>query len=130
MNKYVLDSYAVLSFINKETGAEKVKELFDQAKSSKTQLYISVINLIEVKYQIKRRFLNNQEQILSAIDAMPMHIESADNYINEVINLKAENAISLGDCFAAALALSLDCPVITGDPEFSKIENKIKVVWL
>jgi predicted nucleic acid-binding protein len=47
-----------------------------------------------------------------------------------VIELKARYPISLGDCFAAALALQLNCPLVTADPEFRKLEDILQVEWL
>ncbi|MCX6375220.1 MAG: hypothetical protein NTU88_04140 [Armatimonadetes bacterium] len=44
--------------------------------------------------------------------------------------MKARYAISLADCFAAALAQDLDCPLVTGDPEFKKLEGMLKIEWL
>jgi hypothetical protein len=39
--------------------------------------------------------------------------------------------MSYADCFAAAAAARLDCPVLTGDPEFAAAEEAgIRVDWL
>jgi len=47
-----------------------------------------------------------------------------------VVQLKSRYPVSLADCFAVALAQSLECPVVTGDPEFRKLEDIVKVEWL
>ena len=44
--------------------------------------------------------------------------------------LKSKYALSYADCFAAALAKEKDCPVLTGDPEFKKLHEEIKISWL
>jgi len=50
--------------------------------------------------------------------------------MHEVAKLKAYQAIALGDCFAAALAIERRCPVITGDKEFERLGNLLTVEWL
>ena len=44
--------------------------------------------------------------------------------------LKASHPISYADCFAAALAGQLNTKVVTGDPEFKKLENEVGVEWM
>ena len=47
-----------------------------------------------------------------------------------VANIKANHTIALGDCFAAAEAVKMDYPVVTGDKEFIKLGKMIQVEWL
>jgi PIN domain nuclease of toxin-antitoxin system len=129
LNRYILDSYALIAFLQQENGWKKIKELFIEASNRKTELYMSIINLAEVKYIMKRR-KRLTAQMIGAIDALPIKIESADEYIEEVIDIKASFAVSLGDCFGAALAIKNACPIITSDPEFKKLELVIDVEWL
>lgn len=34
------------------------------------------------------------------------------------------------DAFAVALATLNDMPVVSGDPEFARVEGRVKVMWL
>jgi ribonuclease VapC len=43
---------------------------------------------------------------------------------------KAEFSISYADCFALASALENRAALVTGDPEFKKVEHLIEVVWV
>lgn len=129
MSKYVLDSFAVLAFLQQEKGWERVRQLIQEAVEGKTQLYISSINLAEVQYMVLRRE-RNSSQILAAIEALPFNVESADECIQQVVDLKAGYPVSLADCFAAALAVKLDCPLVTADPEFKKLEKIVNIEWL
>jgi hypothetical protein len=46
-------------------------------------------------------------------------------------SLKAAGGLSYADCFAAAAAALLECPVLTGDPEFVAAERAgVTVSWL
>jgi len=38
--------------------------------------------------------------------------------------------MSFADCYAAALAMKKKCGILTGDKEFKKVENKIKIRWM
>jgi len=44
--------------------------------------------------------------------------------------IKAEYSISYADCFAAATALKYKATILTGDPEFKKLEAIVSVEWL
>jgi len=44
--------------------------------------------------------------------------------------IKAQYAISYADCFAAATAEKLSASIITGDPEFKKVESLVSVDWI
>lgn len=128
-NKYVLDSFAILTLLQQEKGWEYVKELLTKASRGDSELHMSIINLAEVKYLIIRRN-KDVEQTLAAIEALPIHFASADEYIQHVVDLKANYPVSLADCFAAALAIAHDCQLVTADPEFRKMESILQVYWL
>ena len=51
----ILDSYAILSLLQNETGADKVTELLEKASNDEEKLYMNWINVGEVYYQIIRR---------------------------------------------------------------------------
>ena len=40
------------------------------------------------------------------------------------------HTISFADCFAVATALQFSAAVVTGDPEFKKVENFVEIVWV
>jgi len=128
-SRIVLDSYALLAHIHEETGWERVEALIDAASAGEQELHISVINLAEVQYRVLRA-ADDPEAVLRVVEALPLIIASADPYVPAMVELKARYAISLADCFAAALAMELGCPVLTGDPEFHKLEGEITVEWL
>lgn len=128
-SKVVLDSYALLVFLKMQDGWERVRDLLSSASIGEAELHLSAINYLEVRY-ISLRTQAKAEQALRVVDTLPIRVESADAYIRQVADLKAKFPISLGDCFAAALAMEMDCPVLTGDPEFRKLEGTVKVEWL
>jgi ribonuclease VapC len=50
--------------------------------------------------------------------------------VMEAAKIKARYAVSYADCFAAATAVREKAQVVTGDPEFKKLEEIIGVDWL
>ncbi len=129
MSRYVLDSYAILVFLQKEPGWERVKELLVKAAAGHIELYMALINMVEVKYKVAR-VSKDRRQDFATIDSLPLTRLSADPYIDRVIDLKADHPVSLADCFAAAAAMELGCPVVTGDPEFRQLAGVVQVEWL
>lgn len=129
MSKYVLDSFALLAFLQQEQGWQRVRELIKSAEDGSVELYMSAINMAEVKYMLARR-KKNTPQVVAAIEALPINITTADEYIEQVIALKAVHAVSLADCFGASVAMYFDCPIVTADPEFEKLESVVQVEWL
>lgn len=129
MSRYVLDSYAILAYLQRELGWARVKELLVEAAARRVEICMSVINLVEVKYRVAR-VSRDRRQDFSTIDALPITRLSADQYVDRVIDIKADYPVSLADCFAAAAAMELNCPVVTGDPEFAKLQSVVQVEWL
>ena len=44
--------------------------------------------------------------------------------------IKADYPLSFADCFSVATARREDAIILTGDPEFKKIEHLTKIGWL
>jgi ribonuclease VapC len=55
------------------------------------------------------------------------------NAFDDVIQaarIKAEYPLSFADCFAVATARKNNSVIMTGDPEFKRIENLVTVEWI
>ena len=62
---------------------------------------------------------------------MPLSVVDADrDQTIEAAKLKASHAVAFADCFVAALAVMKRARVVTGDPEFRKFTDAVKVDWL
>jgi len=48
----------------------------------------------------------------------------------DAARIKAEYPLSFADCFAIAIARCQKAAVLTGDPEFKKVEHLVKIEWL
>lgn len=129
---YVLDSYALMAHFEQEPGAERVERLLKAARAGKTALYLTAVNLGEIYYSVVReRGTGKADETLTIIEQLPISIVDADKTLAVLAGrIKAAHPIAYADCFAAALANQLNTKVVTGDPEFKKLENEVGIEWL
>ncbi|MBC8042756.1 MAG: type II toxin-antitoxin system VapC family toxin [Rhizobacter sp.] len=134
MKKYVLDSYALIVFFKKQKGWEAVEELLFEASNSDQPLLMSVVNWGEVFYtRIVEVDLDAAEKAEQTIRSMPIALIDADMLLTrEAAKYKSLGGVAYADCFAAALAKREKAILVTGDPEFKRIETTgdIKLKWL
>jgi PIN domain nuclease of toxin-antitoxin system len=130
--RFVLDSFALMALFQNEPGAPKVEALLEKASKGECQLSMSVVNLGEVAYAVEgRRGLQGAQEALSAIDQAAIQIVDVDRTLALMAaRLKATTGMGYADCFAAALAQRLGAPVLTGDPDFQRLEPAVAVEWL
>jgi len=132
--EYVLDSYALLAYLEAEPGSARISELLEAAKDRKCHLYMCVVNMGEVMYIVEReRGLPKAQETLARIDELPIEIVNVDRPLTlAAAHLKKDYPIAYADCFAAALSQLKDATLVTGDPEFSKIKPdcNVRIEWL
>jgi len=134
-----LDSFALLSWLQGETGASAVERHLAAAASSSSRAarcWISVVNLAEVYCRLHRTVGEGAaddfwkgalrgEIPLSVVDATrPRVLEAA--------RLKARFPIALADAFAVQVAREKGVPLVTGDPEIRAVEKEgeVRVSWI
>ena len=123
MDNYVLDTSAILAFIENEDGAEKIDALLIQALDYQVVIAISVISLIEVFYiSVQEQGEEIAESRQQQIKALPIQIVDLDISLVEVIGfLKSKHKISFADSCIAGLAKSMSANLVHKDPEFEQI---------
>lgn len=130
----VLDTYALLAFWLGETQAEPVRHILSSGEP-----WMTLVNLGEATYIIERRSgpamadrLWAHMRSLERPGGVPVQWLSVDErLVRQAATLKTLGGMSYADCFAAAAAAILQCPVLTGDPEFAVAEQAgIAVSWL
>lgn len=132
MKSVVLDSFALLSVLFDEPGAEEVETLLSAAAAKNKLLYISAVNWAEVHYIVRRRQGQAGVDKLKEFGRnMPFEIVPVDVELAEKASeYKASCRMSLADSFAAALAKEKKAELVTSDPEFKSVQKEIKVRWL
>ncbi len=126
----MLDSFALLAYLKKEKGCEKVKALLS---SEDVLLLINDINLGEIFYILAReRGIEKAEYFINTIlpSLFITHISNTFTDVLEAAKIKAKYSISYADCFAVSTAIKENTPIVTGDPEFKKVRTIVKIDWL
>jgi predicted nucleic acid-binding protein len=128
----VLDSWALLCYLEEEPGNGKIIELFEKAVESSKPVLMCIVNWGEVYYQVVRRYGEQKAQeIEQLIQTLPITLVEANKELTrEAARIKATKRMAYADCFAVALARLKKADLYTGDPEFKVVEKDTKVVWL
>ncbi|MBI3584479.1 MAG: type II toxin-antitoxin system VapC family toxin [Nitrospinae bacterium] len=129
---FIFDSYALLKLFQKEKGYEKIAHLLEDIKKAGVTKYINAINVGEIIYSTKREFGNQKKiEVLANIERLNFIILSAsNNLIFQAAEYKAQYSISYADCFVLASAIEYKAIVVTGDPEFKKVEQLVEIFWI
>ena len=129
---FIFDSHALLKFFQKEKGYEKVTQLLEEIRKTGAAKYINAINLGEIIYSTKKEFGDQKKlEVLANIERLNFTILSIPNsLIFHAAEYKAQYSISYADCFALASAVEHKAVLVTGDPEFKKVEHLVDIVWI
>jgi predicted nucleic acid-binding protein len=129
----VLDAQPLSILFHEQPGWEFVDSLLENAVRQGTVHLLSAINLGEVYYSIIRDYGEEKaSEVLRRIEQGPIEI-ILPSYVQTLVaaKFKSKGGISYADCFAGALALERDLPVLTGDPEFKRlISFGVRIEWL
>ena len=132
IKKYVLDSYAIFSYLEGEKGALTVAEILKEGINNKVEIFMSVINIGEVYYTVLREQNKKAAELyLKTIERYPISIIDVDiTKTLEAADFKAFYKMSYADAFAVSLAKDLKATLVTGDKEFLSVEDKVKITWI
>ena len=131
----MLDSYALIGYLEDEPFAEWLQQLLLSARNGRCRLYVHAIQLGEVYYiTLREQGKKIADLAYARIKAFPItvidHID--EELLLSAASLKATFQVSYADAFAAALAGIYDAVLLTGDPEFEALEEKglLSIKWL
>jgi predicted nucleic acid-binding protein len=132
MKRYVLDSYAMIAYFEDEPGADRVALVLKQLIKGKAKGFMSVVNWGEVYYNTMReQGISEAEKVILQLDKFPIQIVDVNKELAyEAAKLKGEFRIAYADCFAVALSVKLDAAIVTGDPDFKKLRERISIQWI
>jgi predicted nucleic acid-binding protein len=132
MTQYVLDTSALLTYIENEEGATEVETLLEQALVDEAVLYISMVSCIEVFYITwQEQGKEAAAERLKLLNDLMVIQEPVDSQLTKIIGeIKATKAMSFADCCIAGLAKFKQATLVHKDPEYEQIENEIKQLKL
>jgi predicted nucleic acid-binding protein len=129
---YVVDSYALLLYLQKQEGWQEVGRLLRAWHRERFKARLNWINWGEVFYMTWKYFGREKAvEVKSLVYALPLELQPVDfELVRAAAELKAENNISYADAFCAATALRYKAILVTGDPDFKSLESKIDIRWV
>lgn len=131
MKEYILDANAVICYLTKGPGVERLDRLFAQAQRGEAALSISVVNRGEALYSLARRA--GMPKAIKTLRILAHYVESVDTteeQANSAAKLKFAYKLGYADCFAAGLAMGRGATLVTADPDFAKLGKQLKVMAL
>ena len=129
---YVLDTWAVIAYLEDEPSGEQVEDLIATAHEEQIPIYMSVVNVGEIWYTIAREVSEEEaDASVKLLRDLRIQFEDADwTLTQEAARFKSLNKMSYADCYAAALAKFKKADLVTGDIEFKPLDGEIKISWL
>jgi uncharacterized protein len=128
----VLDSWAVIAYLEDEDSAAKVADIIADAHDEQIPLVMTVVNAGEVWYIVARQTsAADADASIKQLRDLGIGFVDADwSLAREAGYFKSKNKMSFADAFAAALAKQRRAHLATGDPEFKQIEKEVAITWL
>lgn len=128
--RFILDSWALIALLNNEQPAYgQVEALLRQAAEGQAYLGLSLINLGEIYYIVgRKRGSGAADRFLDQIKQLPIQIiQPTEARVLAAARLKITHAISYADAFAAAAAIEIEAPLLTGDPELFQLADQVTI---
>lgn len=91
------------------------------------------INLGETYYILARERGKEEADYFVEVIFPTLPITHVPNSLADVLDaarIKSRHSVSYADCFAAATAVRENAVIVTGDPEFRKLEKEVKIEWI
>ena len=128
----IYDSFAILKLFQKEKNYHKVARLLEQDLRRKEAPLLQIINFGEIIYRTKKDFGEEAKlhAIRNVISLGLRIIPVSDSLVYAAAELKGSYAISYADAFLLATALREKATIVTGDPEFKKVQSLSPIEWI
>lgn len=133
MTIFVLDSSAVIRFIDHEAGAERVKAIIQMGSRGSAEARISAVQWGEIAGVMRKRLgAQEQERVLQRLLQIDLRIVpvSAERAVRAA-GLRIDRKIAYADAFAVELALdSPDHVLVTADYDFKAVADLARIEFL
>ena len=132
MVTYVLDSSAVLRYVDNEAGAARVAEIIKSHVAGRCEALISALHWGEIAgITCKRHGTTAMELLLSRLRAFGIQVVAADgDQAVRAALIKLKRRISYVDSFGIALAAARDRFFVTADFDFKSANGDVKIEFL
>ena len=130
--KSLLDAYGLLLFLKKEGPYQVIKTLFRNAQDEDKPVLINDMSIGEIFHITARAHsVEKAEAFLPLLEVLP--IEIVTNDLEDIIRaarIKAQYSIGFVNSLVVSTVEKENAVLLTGDPEFQKVEGVIDIQWL
>jgi len=132
MRAYVLDASALLRYLDRESGFERVATLLKQAAREDVRLLVSAVNWGEVASVLyKAHNASVARETISKLRALPLTITSVNaDQAEEAGSFKQDFKTPYADAFAGSLAFREKATLVTADFDFKLASQSMRIEFL
>jgi predicted nucleic acid-binding protein len=132
MDNYVLDTSALITFIENEEGADTIESILLKAIEKLATVYISVATSIELFYiSLQEQGMGVAEERITLLENLPITVLDISYEDMKIIGtLKANYKISFADSCIAAIAKLNSAILVHKDPEYNQLDTEVKQLKL
>ncbi|MFQ5796578.1 MAG: type II toxin-antitoxin system VapC family toxin [Candidatus Bipolaricaulia bacterium] len=129
MDKIVLDSWAVIAWLNKEPGYKQIDQWLEKGRREEAVLLMSIINIGEVYLQIgRKRGKEMARTIIEKLRQIPIQVVRVSNaLVYKAFDYQFSHDLPLADAFVLATADREDAQILTGDSHFKPFD---RIIWV
>jgi predicted nucleic acid-binding protein len=133
MTRYILDSSALIRYVDDEAGADRVEAILKACAACQAEVWISAVQWGEVAGNLRSRFGKSKE--LSILDVLvPSEariVPVSGDRAMRAADIKVDRKIPYADAFA--LELAMDSPeqiLVTADYDFKAVADLARIEFL
>ncbi len=127
----VLDAWPLVGLMLDDDCAGRVEKSLRRALQDRTVIVMTTTNWGEVVYSTAVRRSHEVAEVVADLERIPVELIPVDRDRALVAaRLKAERRLAYADALAAALALALDAPLMTGDHDFRELLPELPLEWV
>lgn len=128
MNRYLLDTSALLALRDDEPGAHRVNAILLEAGDGTATVHACFMSLMEVMYRVwKDEGEDAGRAAYVQCHALPIiWIHESPELLKSAARLKALNPLSVADAWIAAAAMQSDAKLVHKDPEFEDVQSLLQ----
>lgn len=123
MKKYVLDTSALMAYLEAEEGFHRVEEIL-----SAEDVIVPFISLLELYYiSLQEQGQSVADQRYATFRRYPVFWQFDEQTTLTAARLKAANRISFADSMIAAVAIQNEAILIHKDPEYDELVGQVEM---
>ncbi len=129
VERYVLDTSAVLALTDQEDGWEQVEELLNRATDGEIEVVICAVSLMELYYvTLQEQGEDPAARLVSVVKSWPIRwIYPDERALLLAGRFKASHGLSFADAVIASVAGLHEAVLVHKDPEFEALAEEISL---